>query len=310
MKGIISILIGMIWLGACTKRQALPPQLHEAQTVEILDTIGQTSIKEVVGYPITLGQYFPYLDTLINKYDTLLSYKIDEHILIRANPWVIDRLRNTDYYLLADQGEFCYDNRKRIILNLGDTLIIPDSLRTQKLCNDFDRTIIDVNIPEFKLRIIEGGKVKHNMLVRVGRNERKYLELAGREVDLRTATGEGYIYRIERNPIFINPSNGKRYYTTKRDDGKRTQMPQLPWLEPILNGIRYGHLIHPTSNPKTLGKAYSNGCVGLGEADTWLLYYHAPIGTKVVFRYDLEVVNEEEDTLVLENIYHRKRPTR
>lgn len=297
----------MIWLAACTKRQALPPPLDELEALEIADTIRQMPIIELVPYPITIGQYFSYLDTLINKYDTLLNYKIDEHILIRTNPWVVDRLRNTDYYMLAEQDVFCYDNRERPILNPGDTLVIPDSLTALKLCDDFDRTIIDVNIPEFKLRIIEGGKVKHSMLVRVGRNERKYLALAGREVDLRTATGEGYIYRIERDPIFINPSNGKRYYTTKRDDGKRTRMPQLPWLEPILNDIRYGHLIHPTSNPKTLGKAYSNGCVGLGEADTWLLYYHAPVGTKVVFRYDLEVVNEQGDTLVFKNIYPGKR---
>lgn len=303
MKLLQIILIGILYLSACTKRQVDPiPVSVEKPSLEI-DSSEQALLYEVIVQPVILDQYFQYLDSLINKYDTLLKYKIDEHILIHTNDWVIERLQNTDYYDSAAQGEFIYDNRKLPILHAGDTLFIPDSLMTIQICKDRDETVIDVNIPEFKLRIIEGGLVKHSMLVRVGRNERKYLALAGREVDLRTAVGEGYIYRIERDPIFINPSNGKRYYTTKRDDGQRTRMPQLPWIEPILDGIRYGHLIHPTSNPETLGKAYSNGCVGLGEADTWLLYYHAPVGTKVVFRYDLEVVDAQQDTIRLKNIY-------
>ena len=306
MKWLQIILIGILYLSACTKRQVDPiPVSVEKPALEI-DSSEQALLYEVIVQPVILDQYFQYLDSLINKYDTLLKYKIDEHILIHTNDWVIDRLQNTDYYRSAAQGEFIYDNRQLTILHPGDTLFIPDSLMTREICHDRDQTVIDVNIPEFKLRIIEGGTVKHSMLVRVGRNERKYLALAGREVDLRTAVGEGYIYRIERDPIFINPSNGKRYYTTKRDDGQRTRMPQLPWIEPILDGIRYGHLIHPTSNPETLGKAYSNGCVGLGEADTWLLYYHAPVGTKVVFRYDLEVVDAQQDTIRLKNIYGKR----
>ena len=306
MKLPYIIWIGIFCLTTCTKREEiLTPVPVEESWVEF-DSTEQELLHEVIVHPIILGHYFHYIDSLIHKYDTLLNYKIDEHILIQTNHWVIDRLQNTDYYRSAAQGEFIYDNRQLPILQPGDTLFIPDSLMTVELCDRRDLTVIDVNIPEFKLRIIERGIVNHRMEVRVGRNERKYLALAGREVDLRTATGEGYMYRIERDPIFINPSNGKRYYTTKRDDGQRTRMPQIPWLEPILDGIRYGHLIHPTSNPKTLGKAYSNGCIGLGEADSWLLYYHAPVGTKVVFRYDLEVVDVQQDTVRLKNIYGRR----
>ncbi|MBX2871021.1 MAG: L,D-transpeptidase [Saprospiraceae bacterium] len=310
MKWLHLILIGMFCSIACTKKQVEPLPIGEEEVLEEQDTTEAALLYEVIGHPISLGQYFQFLDSVINKYDTLLNYKMDEHILIQTNDWVIDRLQNTDYYRSTAQGEFVYDNRLLPILNFGDTLFIPDSLMTLQLCDDRDQTVIDVNIPEYKLRIKERGIVKHSMQVRVGRNERKYLALAGREVDLRTATGVGYIYRIERDPIFINPSNGKRYYTTKRDDGQRTRMPQIPWLEPILDDIRYGHLIHPTSNPKTLGKAYSNGCIGLGEADSWLLYYHAPVGTKVVFRYDVEVLDEKQDTVRLRNIYRRKTSKR
>lgn len=300
------ILISILCLTACTKRQESFTSVPVEEFLIEIDSTEQKLLHEVIVQPVILGQYFHYLDSIVGKYDTLLNYEIDEHILIQTNDWVIDRLQNTDYYRSAAQGVFIYDNRQVPILNPGDTLFIPDSLMTLQLCDHRDQTVVDVNIPEFKLRIMERGKVNHSMLVRVGRNERKYLALAGREVDLRTATGIGYIYRIERDPIFINPSNGKRYYTTKRDDGQRTRMPQLPWIEPVLDDIRYGHLIHPTSNPETLGKAYSNGCIGLGEADTWLLYYHAPVGTKVVFRYDLEVINEDQDTLRLKDIYSKR----
>lgn len=97
--------------------------------------------------------------------------------------------------------------------------------------------------------------------------------------------------------------NGKRYEQTKRDDGRYTKMPLIPYIEPEIDGHRYGELIHPTTNPITLGKAYSNGCVGMKEADTWRLYYYAPVGTKIVFRYDLDIQNEEGEWIQLEDIY-------
>lgn len=305
MKWSSILMLGMLVVLACRKESPVQAPLEMEVVEEEVREVEVERLKEIVPYDVSLGQYFPFLDSLLMKYDTLLPYQIDEHILVRTNDWIIDSLMETDYYRLAEKGAFAYDNRKLIILHKGDTLVIQDSFLTQQICNTIDQTTIDVNIPEFKLRIRVGEEVRHSILVRVGRDERKFLQLAGRTVDLRTATGSGFIYRINRNPIFINPSDGRRFYTTERDDGKRTRMPQLPWLEPELDGYRYGHLIHPTSNPKTLGKAYSNGCVGLGEADTWLLYYYAPVGTKVLFRYDLEVVNDQLDTIRLKNIYRR-----
>lgn len=80
-------------------------------------------------------------------------------------------------------------------------------------------------------------------------------------------------------------------------------MPIIPWIEPSINGIRYGALIHPTTNPETLGKAYSHGCVGTTEQDAWFIYYNAPIGTPVFFRYDLTVIQPSGDILFLKDIY-------
>jgi L,D-transpeptidase ErfK/SrfK len=257
----------------------------------------------VVPYDVPIRFYFEYLDTLVRHLDTILHYPLSEHLLVRANPWIIDTLANTDYYHLMSRGIFEEDPESLLALQQGDSLYIPDSLQAMALYDRMASTRIEVNIPEFALRIYEGECLIHTFPVRVGQNKSRFLAMAGRNVDLRTRTGEGTIVRINKNPCFINPKDNKVYESTRRDDGRRTKLPRIPWIEPSLNGTRYGQLIHPTTNPATLGKAYSNGCVGMGEADMWRVYYHAPIGTKVSFRYNLTVVDEGGDTLQLKNIY-------
>ena len=257
----------------------------------------------IVQRNVMLKQYFTYIDSIVSVLNKEKSYQLTEHILVRNNEWIIDTLVSFDYYKKMEQGIFIYDQRELIVLHKGDTLRIPDSYAAAELLHRLQHTIIDVNIPEYKLRIIEYYSTKHIFSVRVGRNESKFLKTANRTVSLRTPIGSGEIVRIERNPIFINPASGERYYITKRDDRKYTRMPQIPWLEPMIAGLRQGALIHPTTNPETLGRAYSNGCVGTGEGDAWIIYYHAPVSTKVNFRYELEVLNEVGDTIRLKDIY-------
>jgi hypothetical protein len=43
--------------------------------------------------------------------------------------------------------------------------------------------------------------------------------------------------------------------------------------------------------------------VGTAEGTAWIIYYHAPVGTKVSFRYDLTVTDEKGDTVQLKDIY-------
>ena len=162
---------------------------------------------------------------------------------------------------------------------------------------------LDVNIPEFLLRIYEDSTELYAFPVRVGQHRTRYLALSGRETDLRTQTGNGTLFRHERNPVFYNPVDGRRFYSTLRDDGQRTLMPRIPWLETEINGVRNGQYIHPTTNPETLGKAYSNGCIGTGEAAAWIIYYHAPVGTPVRIRYDLEVTTGPTGHTQLKDIY-------
>jgi L,D-transpeptidase ErfK/SrfK len=188
--------------------------------------------------------------------------------------------------------------------------MVPDSMEVQAIRSKLKGVMIELNIPEFALRIWQNDSLIHACPVRVGKDERKYLALARHEVNLRTPIGDGHIVRIERNPLYINPVDGHRYKTTRRDDGRYTQLPRIPFLEPEINGIRSGALIHPTTNRSTLGKAVSNGCVGLSEADAWMVYYHAPLGARVRFRYELVVTDSSGQLRTLDDIYQKNTSSR
>jgi len=283
--------------------QAFPiPTAQDCMLVTIKEAVIPARY-HAVEEAVTAGEYFDFIDDLVPHLDSTTAYTLDEYVLMRANPLLMEKLANTDYYVTAALDTFVEDPKAVQILAIGDSLLVPSADQVRELRDRMEMTVIDVNIPEFKLRIKEGAAIIHEMDIRVGKNTQRYLAMAGRDVDLRTHPGIGEITRIARDPAYINPRNNKRYKVTRRDDGKVTQMPRIPWLEPTINGQRFGQLIHPTTNIGTLGKAYSNGCVGTSEADAWIIYFHAPLGTKVQFRYDLEVINEAGDTLQFKDIY-------
>ena len=260
-------------------------------------------INSVTSHDVTIEKYFPYIDSIVKKYDSLTPYKLTEHVLVRANPWIINNLKNTDYYKMIEQGSFVYNQKELIVLPKGTSIIIPNENTATKIIDSFNKTRIDINIPEFKLRIYEDTTELYCFTVRVGRNEEKYLEMSGRIEDLKTKTGNGYIVNHIRNPRYFNPVTNLEYFVTKRDDERVTKLPQIPFIETEINGKRYGQLIHPTTNPITLGKAYSNGCIGTKEEDAWVIYYYAPINTKITIRYHLKIRNVNGDEIILEDIY-------
>lgn len=261
----------------------------------------------VVGKPVTIENYFEFLDSIVTTYHALTSYKLTEHLLVRANPWIIENLKNTDYYILKASDSFVYNQKKMIVFRKGDLIVFPDSIKANEILKAFEKTYIDINIPEYKLRIIEGSTELYKFPIRVGRPEWKFLKMADRITDLKTKTGSGYIINHVRNPDYYNPVNGRQYFVTRRDDNKITALPQIPFLETEINGIRNGQLIHPTTNPITLEKAYSNGCIGTKETDAWVIYYYAPIGTKITIRYDLNIKDSLGEKRVLKDIYNYKK---
>jgi len=257
----------------------------------------------LVSKNIKVRDYFNYMDSLVNQHNLKANYRLTEHILVRANHWIIDTLANTDYYRMIKKDSFVYNQKEMIVLNKGSKILIPDSTVTSNILNSMNKTRIAINIPEFKLRIFQDSLLLYQFPIRVGRNEKKYLKMGNRITDLRTLTGNGEIVNYNRNPNYYNPVNGHQYYLTRRDDNEVTKLPQIPFIETEINGIRNGQLIHPTTNPNTLNKAYSNGCIGTNEADAWIIYYYAPIGTKVVITYNLNGTNENGETIVLKDIY-------
>ena len=256
-----------------------------------------------VNSDVLIENYFQFLDSITKKHNPTTSFELTEHLLVRANPWIIDTLQNTDYYRMKTRDSFVYNQKKMIVIRKGTLITIPDSTIAKKILNSFKNTVIDINIPEFKLRIYVDSLKLYEFPVRVGRHEKKYLEMSGRIQDLRTKTGTGYVINHVKNPRYINPVNNHEYFVTKRDDNKVTKLPQIPFIETEINGLKNGQLIHPTTNPITLGKAYSNGCIGTKEADAWVIYYYAPINTKINIRYDLHIINDKGEKIELNDIY-------
>lgn len=307
----VAVIVGLM-IG-CTNRNPEKNDLTDTLKTTSSDTFSmkeKEESKQVYTLPfpadVKMKDYFKTVDSIIDFYCKSVCYNLTEHILINANPRIIDTLASFDYYLKMQDSIFVYDQKELTVFYKGDSLLIPDQTQSKALDQKLSSIVIDVNIPEYKLRIIEGTDTLYTFIVRVGANEEKYLETAGRIVKLTTQTGRGEVVRLERNPYYINPATGKRYFGTRRDDGRYTMMPLIPWIEPSINGIRYGDLIHPTTNPETLGKPYSHGCIGLNESDAWRVYYSAPLGTKVVFRYDLKVKDKNGDSILLKDIYGNK----
>lgn len=263
-----------------------------------------------VSEDVAVDHYFETMDSLCSAIDSAFGIQLSEYELVYANRWILDTLISFDYYTAKEQGRIIDDQKKCIALRAGDELRVPNPFELDSIRAKLNSVLIDVNIPEFTLRIWQHDSLIHACPVRVGKNQRKFLALARHEVNLRTPIGEGNIVRIERNPLYINPVDGHRYKTTRRDDGRYTQLPRIPFLEPEINGIRSGALMHPTTNRSTLGKAVSNGCVGLSEADAWMVYYHAPLGTRVRFRYELEVADSTGQHRTLDDIYQKNTSSR
>ncbi len=260
----------------------------------------------VVEKDIRIKAYFPYMDSIAKVYDTLVPYHLTAHIIVRTNPWIMDTLESTDYYRQRKQGAFIYDQKEYVALKKGDTLYIPTDTIAHQIIEKQAKTVLDVNIPEMKLRVIEGTDTIGTFLVRVGQNRINQWANYEKMSKLRTKTGSGKIIHTYFKSAYLDPVTGKTHDKTKRDDGDSTFLALMPWLEPQINGESFGQLIHPTTNENTLGKAYSNGCIGVGEGDMWRVYYYAPIGTRVRIRYNLNVKDDEGRPVRLKDIYGKK----
>jgi L,D-transpeptidase ErfK/SrfK len=305
----------LILIYGCSRQTDKHPSQAISETNDSLstriDSVVDATPKKTILQPIyarvkntvRMKDYFFFIDSLADaNFDS--TSVLPEYVLVNANPWIIDSLRNLDYYHQQSKGHFVYDHSQQIIFHSGDRLLVPDRTVVAAIVNQLKTTRIDVNIPEYRLRVIQGNDTVLSCPVRIGRNADQYLEFYQREVDLRTPVGEGKIVTVRRKPKYIDLESGEEYVETNRDDGKRTKMPIMPSLQPSINGKFIGTLIHATTNPMSLGKAYSHGCIGTSEPDIWSIFYYCPPGTKVTFRYDLEIEGPDGKRVQLKDVYH------
>lgn len=257
----------------------------------------------VVEKDIAVKNFFRAMETIANKYSDSLQYKLNLYQLVNHNSWIIDSLCHTSYYWLKERGIKETNQKERVVIKKGSVLMLPTQKEAEILASRLSANKILVNIPEFKLRIFHEDLLIFDCPVRVGRNESKYLKSIDKYMDLRTRKGKGFVYNTEHNPVWINPTDGKKYYDTKRDDGVVTKMPITPSITNWLDGYVSGQLIHATTNHETLGKAYSNGCIGTAEEDIWRIFFYCPPGTKVEIIYDLELGSD--GSTLLPDIYDK-----
>ncbi len=303
--GLISILFACLGSSSVMAQSTAPiAQTSSNRSKSNVTAPEDWLFAHVVDRNIRVKDYFKYVDKVVKQYDTLLFYRLTPHLLARMNPWIIDNFVNTDYYQQQKKGVFIFDQQELVILKKGDTLFVKNDNIAFDIIEKQNKTYIDVNVPEYKLQIIEDKDTVGKFLIRVGRNSVKQWAVFNEKVvNLRTKTGHGKIVSTYFKTASLDPATGRVYYKTNRDDGKVTMMPLMPWVEPEINKERFGQLIHPTTNETSLGKAFSNGCMGAGEGDMWRIFFYAPVGTRMQVRYDLDIKNEAGEMVHLKDIY-------
>lgn len=144
--------------------------------------------------------------------------------------------------------------------------------------------LIDINIPEYKLQIYAEGELIFKGPIGVGRTNHE------------TPLGEYMVMnRIEnptwypkgKDPVLPGPTNPLGQY----------------WLGLSIKG--YG--IHGNTNPASIGRLASSGCIRMKNEDIQYLYHLIQVGTSVTIRYQtlfLEQKSDEEPYLrILQDVY-------
>lgn len=209
-------LIGVVllFLYSCNNGGSIatenPGILNETSSTDTL--LDQPPFDTVIlGFDVNIGCFFEYMDTLVKRYDSLVPYTISEHLIVWANPWIIDTLEGTDYYRMKEKGIFVYDQQALYVLKEGDTIFIPNGEKANRLLEEQKQIVIDLNIPEFTLRILSGNDTLYTFPIRVGQNKSRFLAMSNRQTDLRTAIGVGTIVRINKDPRYITPASKQQW---------------------------------------------------------------------------------------------------
>lgn len=174
MKNFLLIIFSLALASCVNKNKNHVEDKQQTETNEI----AKKSIELRINEDVPINSYFKWMDSIVAVHNQTHNYDIDEYLIVHNNPWIIDTLAHTDYYYLMDRGIFNEDSQSLIALKKDQVLVIPDSLQTQELKAQLDATSLELNIPEFRLRIIQNENELYKFPVRVGKVGKKYLEMA------------------------------------------------------------------------------------------------------------------------------------
>lgn len=148
---LLFVLIPAAGLGQGTPDTGLKTHSHawKPRTIEITK-------------PVRIREYFGYMDSLLAVYAPAAPYPLTGHVLVHANPWILDSLVASDYERLIQKDSFLYDQREWIVLAEGRELLLPDSTTGAAIRDHLGTFRLDVNIPEFRLRMYSGPSVLYS----------------------------------------------------------------------------------------------------------------------------------------------------
>lgn len=104
--------VSLFLFSACKyKTHAETESEHNAQTAApTVQRLPQPPFAKIpVQKEMAVRDFFQFLDKTVLKNGTLSHFKLSENLLLRANPWILDRLLNTDYYFQMSLGNFMYN---------------------------------------------------------------------------------------------------------------------------------------------------------------------------------------------------------
>lgn len=105
----LTLSVSLFLFSACKhKTRAETESEHNAQTAAptVQRLLQPPFAKIPVQKEMAVRDFFQFLDKTVLKNGTLSHFKLSENLLLRANPWILDRLLNTDYYFQLSLGNF------------------------------------------------------------------------------------------------------------------------------------------------------------------------------------------------------------
>ncbi|MEL6658663.1 MAG: hypothetical protein AAFR36_19550 [Bacteroidota bacterium] len=86
-------LLCLLFFNACHPDEPLPETV--AWQAPSIPPLANDEHFVTVAHDVAIADYFEFIDTLVNAWDSMVPHPLDEHLLVWANSWIIDSLAAT-----------------------------------------------------------------------------------------------------------------------------------------------------------------------------------------------------------------------